>query len=425
VKTEDAHPPHLRFNFAMGLVHGILFRAGTAFSEPMSVLPIFLEHFTSSRTMIGVFSALISGGGVFPQLFVANKVERKRRKKPVLLWAIWARMACWGILAGITYFWIGSKDPLVLLIAFIMLLFTFSFCGGVASIPFFDIWSKAIPPTLRGRFFGHRQFWGGLMAVGAGYVVKRILGNTDLTFPENYALLFSLSFIFIGLSYVGLSSVREPEGQPNPEKRNFRSFLRESLRILWKDKNFGRFMLARLAGSFGSLAMPFYVLYATAELGISIKQVGIFVAARMVGAITSNLLWAQLSDRIGNRIVIVLCTVSGTLVPLLAILAPSVGHGLMVVVFVLVGFSISGGMIGYKNYLLEIAPEPSRPAYLSLDGTLSGATMFLPVLGGVVADAFSYRAVFALALAVLTVAFLLSLRLKAVRKRERESLFNM
>jgi MFS family permease len=416
VKAEDAHPPHLQFNFAMGLIHGILFQAGMAFSEPMSVLPVFLEHFTSSRTMIGVFSALISGGGVFPQLFVANKVERRARKKPVLLWAIWARMACWGILAGITYFWIGSKDPLVLLIAFIVLLFTFSFCGGVASIPFFDIWSKAIPPTLRGRFFGHRQFWGGLMAVVAGYVVKRILGNTNSTFPKNYALLFSLSFIFIGLSYVGLSSVREPEGEPNPEKRNFRSFLSESVRILWKDKNFGWFMLAQLAASFGSLAMPFYVLYATTELGIPIEQVGIFVAARMVGAITSNLLWAQLSDRIGNRIVIVLCTVSGTLVPLLAILTPSVGHGLMMMVFVLVGFSISGGVIGFKNYLLEIAPEPSRPAYLSLHGTLSGATMFLPILGGVIADAFSYRTVFVSALAVLTAAFLLSLKLKAVRK---------
>jgi MFS-type transporter involved in bile tolerance (Atg22 family) len=311
----------------------------------------------------------------------------------------------------------------MLLIVFIALLFTFSFCGGVASIPFFDIWSKAIPPTLRGRFFGHRQFWGGLMAIGAGYVVKRILGNTNLAFPENYALLFSLSFIFIGLSYVGLSSVREPEGQPNPEKRNFRSFLRGSVHILWKDKNFGWFMLVRLTASFGSLAMPFYVLYATTELGISINQVGIFVAARMVGAIVSNLLWAQLSDRIGNRIVIVLCIVSGTLVPLLAILAPSAGGMLMVIVFVLIGFSISGGVIGFKNYLLEIAPESSRPAYLSLDGTLSGATMFLPILGGVIADAFSYRMVFVIVLAMLTMAFLLSLRLKAVRNREKGKAF--
>jgi len=182
-------------------------------------------------------------------------------------------------------------------------------------------------------------------------------------------------------------------------------------------------MFVRLTASFSSLAMPFYVLYATTELGISINQVGIFVAARMVGAIISNLLWAQLSDHIGNRIVIVLCTVIGTLVPLLAILAHSVGGMLMVIVFVLIGFSISGGIIGYKNYLLEIAPEHSRPAYLSLDGTLSGAMMFLPILGGVIADAFSYRSVFMLALIVLTAASLLSLKLKAVRKHKKREAF--
>jgi len=95
----------------------------------------------------------------------------------------------------------------------------------------------------------------------------------------------------------------------------------------------------------------------------------------------------------------------------------------MVIVFVLIGFSISGGIIGYKNYLLEIAPEPSRPAYLSLDGTLFGAMMFLPILGGVIADAFSYRTVFMLVLVVLTTASLLSLRLKAVRTRKEREAF--
>ena len=419
MEAEYKNTPHLKFNFAMGLIHGVFYQAGMAFSEPMSVLPVFLKHFTNSRTMIGVFSALITGGGVFPQLFVANRVERRPRKKPLLLWAIWFRMACWGILSGITYFWTASGNPVVLLVAFIALLFAFSFAGGVAAIPFFDIWSKAIPPTLRGRFFGHRQFWGGLMAIGAGYAVKRILGNASLEFPENYALLFSLSFIFIGLSYVGLSSVREPEGLPNPEKRNFRSFLKESIRTLWKDKNFGWFMIVRLVASFGSLATPFYVLYATAELGISTTQVGVFVAARMVGGIASNLLWAQLSDRVGNRIVIILCTLSGALVPLSAILAPTV-HWLMVLAFALVGFSVSGGAIGYRNYLLEIAPELTRPAYLSLDGTLAGATMFLPILGGLIVDVSSYRVVFILALVMLAIASLLSFKLKEVRERQQK-----
>ena len=93
MKSETTRPLHIRFNFAMGLIHGILFQTGLAFSAPMSVLPVFLSHFTGSLTMIGVFSALMNAGGVLPQLFVAHKLESKPRKKPVLVVAIWVRAA--------------------------------------------------------------------------------------------------------------------------------------------------------------------------------------------------------------------------------------------------------------------------------------------------------------------------------------------
>jgi len=49
--------------------------------------------------------------------------------------------------------------------------------GGIAAVPFFDIWGKSLPFNLRGRFFGYRQLWGGVLAIGSGLIVKNILGN--------------------------------------------------------------------------------------------------------------------------------------------------------------------------------------------------------------------------------------------------------
>ena len=251
---------HIRFNFAAGLLHGVFYRAGMAFSEPMSVLPVFLNHFTGSLTMIGVFSALMQGGGVLPQLFVANRLEGRQRKKSVLVAAIWVRAAAWGILGLLTYFWSGG-DATTVLVALVVLLFIFSFAGGVASVPFADIWGKALPATLRGRFFGHRQLWGGLMAMGSAYVVKRVLGNPSLSFPNNYGLLFLLSFVFLVVSYISLSSVREPDGEEVASHRTLAAFLRQSLRMVWDDRNMGRLLVSQVAIGFGSFSLPFYVLY--------------------------------------------------------------------------------------------------------------------------------------------------------------------
>ena len=50
----------LKWNFAMGLIHGTFFTGGQAFGNPNTILPVFLNNFTNSKMLIG-FSSTISG----------------------------------------------------------------------------------------------------------------------------------------------------------------------------------------------------------------------------------------------------------------------------------------------------------------------------------------------------------------------------
>ena len=406
---------HVRFNFICGLLHGVFYRAGMAFSEPTSVLPVFLSHFTGSLTMIGVFSALIHGGGVLPLFFVANRLEKTRRKKPVLLAAIWVRAGAWGILGLLVYFWRGGDTTLVLM-ALLVLLFVFSFAGGVAAVPFNDLWGKTLPATLRGRFYGHRQLWGGVMALGAAYVVKCVLGDPNLVFPNNYGLLFLLSFGFLVISYIALSSVREPEGEILETPRRLSAFLGQSLRMVREDRVFSRFLLSRLGIGFGTFALPFYVLYGQRELQMPAERIGFLVAAQVTGAILSNIIWAELSDRVGNRIVIRLTGLVALLIPVLTLISTQViGSPLLVAVFALIGVQVSGTGIGFSNYLLEIAPAPLRPSYIAVAGTVAGFAFLLPIAGGFVVDLWGFQAAFSATAAVVAGGLACSWTLKCVR----------
>ncbi len=391
----------------------MFFQAGMAFSSPTTVLPVFLQHFTGSIALIGLFSAVVKAGGVFPQLLVAHRMQRQPRGKPLLLSAIWVRAASWGILGVLTWFSTGT-DKVFLLTALLVLLFTFSVAGGVANVPFTGIWGKTIPPTLRGRFWGHRQLWGGVLALGAGYVVKRLLASS-ISFPRNYALLFVLSFALMAVSYVALSSVREPPGTSDNNRKPLGSYLRQSLSLFRRDRDFGWFAVAQATTMFFQFAMPFYVLYGTNRLGMPADQVGVLVSAQVGGAIVSNLAWGWMSDRFGNRSVVRFTAGASLVVPALALVALHTGWWLLIPLFVLAGTIISGSGIGFVNYVLEIAPEPSRPTYVALSGTLNGLLALLPIVGGWVVDVASYRLAFFIALGVGAVAVGVSMKLKCLR----------
>jgi hypothetical protein len=132
----------LKWNFAMGLIHGIFFTGGQAFGNPNTILPVFLNNFTNSKMLIGFSSTIM-----------------------------------------------GISNPNLVLFSLFFLITVFTLMGGVAVIPFYDIWGKAIPSTLRGRFFGYRQLLGGILAIGSGLIAKYILGNKNILFPQDFSFL--------------------------------------------------------------------------------------------------------------------------------------------------------------------------------------------------------------------------------------------
>ena len=69
-------------------------------------------------------------------------------------------------------------------------------------------------------------------------------------------------------------------------------------------------------------------------------------------------------------------------------------------VFALVGFANAGGVLSDLNIAMEFGPEAERPTYIGLARTITGPAVFIaPLLGGWIAQTWSYPAVFAASLA--------------------------
>ena len=71
-RADSRIPPHLRRNFALGVVNGALYIVAESLIDPALVLTWFLARLSASNLLIGLVVPLRDAGWFLPQLFAAH-----------------------------------------------------------------------------------------------------------------------------------------------------------------------------------------------------------------------------------------------------------------------------------------------------------------------------------------------------------------
>ncbi len=374
-------------NYYLGVLHGVFYFAANAFIDYTTILPTFLRGLISSNALIGFIAAISRGGAIFFQLASAAYLEGKK-KRPVLIKALWVRFFSLASIALSSYLFL-PEHKITVVVLFIVFLSTFSFAGGVSVIPFYDIISYNIPSEKLGKFWATRQFVGGVLAVVSGYVVKIIMKNTP--YPDNYVTLFVLATLIFGLAFLSLGSMKEGEVKQKPNK-SFGIFFKNAILILKANRDFLSMVFSEFLSHSIYMCLPFIALYATYRLGFHKSDIGYFISAQMAGSILSNLFWGYFADKKGPKFIIISTNILAISVPLLSVFIQT--PLMFIVTFFLLGAYMHGSFIGYTNYMLKIAPEEKRPTFVSIRGTFNALSYFLPTLGGFIVDKVSYHSLF-------------------------------
>lgn len=155
--------------------------------------------------------------------------------------------------------------------------------------------------------------------------------------------------------------MKEPTEEVYKNQLPFKDFLKKAFLVVKKNKNYKKFIMVEILAGAGGIALPFYILYLKDVLQIELGMVGILLSAQMLGSVLSNILWACLSDFVGNKKVIQISTFVGLMVPIVALMTQFKNELLYLLLFAIIGFFIAGRTIGKTNYLLDIAPSRDRP----------------------------------------------------------------
>lgn len=391
------------------LWHGAFLALTMAMIEPNTVLPALLSELTDSTAVFGFAYSILLGAPLAFNLLFSRWQQDAPKKKPFLLVGIITRALTFVSLAAVT-FYSGALGPDGTLVLFLFFILLFSLSGGFAGIAYTDLIGRTIPSEERPALFAWRQVAGGVAGLAGAVVVGMLFARPDLGYPSNYAiaLLIGAGGLLVGAG--GFLFLAEPDSPQVAVPERHQPILHRVGAILKGDPQFRRFLVLENVTALSLMVLPFYMVFVRQSFAEASTLLGLYVFAQTAGALVSNLAWAALAKRWGARWVMRVCIALGASLPLVAWGLSFLGAPWFAPFFFLVGFVVSGRNIGFEPTLLELAPAEQRTLYLGIRGTFNALLVALPLIGGVLIQAWGFHPTFLLVSLGMAVALGLSFR---------------
>lgn len=414
IEAEALTPPAreriYRHNFIFFLLDNILFNVAMNVISPTTVIPDFVRRLTNSEVLIGLSGSLFSVGFTLPQLFVARHIVRHARKK---WWFVGPNIPVRFVILIFSLITVslGADRPDLVLVAFFICYSIAAFGDGLVGVPWADMAGTSLDYRWRARMFGLASASTGIIMLLVAPLIGLILAGS--AFPTNYAMLFALSGVLFATSILpGLFFHELPGGKAIDKRPPFSEFLPELGRVLREDRPFRAFIMVRVFTSLFLMAAPFYIGYATVDLGLSSEvAVPVLLAMQTIGSVSGALAYTWLGAH-NNLLYIRLALTGAAMLPICALLAGVVGPLPLYFGFLISGLAAGANLMSsYLNWVVSYAHPDDRPIYVGLSNTVAAVVSLIsPLIGGTIAQALGYRPLFVVSLTMILSALFVATR---------------
>jgi len=405
------HEPIYRKNFFIFLTDNILFSLAMSIISPTTLIPDFIRHLTSSEVLIGFSSSLFDVGWTLPQLFISRFIVRFERKK---WWFVGPNIPVRFVMlifAGLTVL-LGKDQPGAILIAFLICYAIAALGDGLVGVPWMDLAGSSLDGRWRARMFGLTIAVSGVIMLGVAPLIGIVLGSAGPAFPNNYALIFGAAGLLFAISILPFLFVHELPGGKAAEKiPSMAEFLPSLGRVLRTDIQFRAMIVTRMLTSLFAMAGPFYIGFATVQLGLSSTvAVPTLLAMQTVGSVCGALIYTWVGAR-RNLLFIRLALGCAALLPVSALLAAVFGPLPLYFGFLISGLTGYNLFVSYMNWVITNSTPDQRPIYAGLFNTIGAViSLIAPLIGGTIAQQIGYEWLFVVALLMALSALFVTLR---------------
>lgn len=382
-QTERRSDPQLRTTLASSQKEAVASAVMTASGD--NFFNAFAIHLQASAMQLSSLTALPQFIGAAMQVASVSLAHFIPRKNLVVVTAAFQSLVMLGLALLSAAAWYGLPGVRWLIVLAIF----YHACLNIIQ-PHWRAWmGSLVPAQRRGVFFATRARLSMAMSL-----FTYLAGGGLLTFSERFEsawLGFSCIFFAAGLGralsakYFG--DMHDPDPHPHmSEPEVLRSTLHHC-RLAVGDRTFRQYSLF-VAGMQGMVAIsaPFFAVYMLEVLHFSYFEYALNSMASIVMQFLTLGWWGRVSDRYGNRLVMMITSLILPVLPILWLVSGNFYY--LIVIQLLSGLGWSGFNLSTANYLYDIRPHRSNFAlYAALQSSSCASLVFVGALfGGFVAS---------------------------------------
>ena len=335
----------------------------------------------ASTAQIGWLASLPSLIGSLAQLLAAWLAGRGVRRVPLIVGGALAQVAALLPLLALPF--VAAEWAVVILIGCVVF---YRVAGNLIQPLWQALMGDLVPERRRGRFFARRNRIATLIAFSAlagGGLLLHLSGQWGYAWA-GFVLLFAIAAIARAVSAWHLSRMADPTADPAtdtsqhpalPVEHGFRP-----------RRTFLRFALFT-ASVQGAVAVggPFLGVHLLRDLNYSYAGYMAVLAASVLVQFATLNAWGRISDRFGNRVVLMTSAWMIPVIPALWMVYDALWW--MCAVQLLSGLAWGGFSLSSGNYLYDLRGDRPRTTLFAVSALITAAAVFLGALaGGYLAD---------------------------------------
>ncbi|MEM4271454.1 MAG: MFS transporter [Candidatus Pacearchaeota archaeon] len=333
---------------------------------------------------IGFFKSLIS---LVPSVFqyYGSKLMEKWRRKKIIVTFVTLQALMWFVIMSFAYlFWkniIPNYLPYLLMFSYTLL----AVFGAVAGPAWFSLLGDIVPAKYRGRYFSKRN-----RICETILLISFLAGAFILDYFKTRGMVlvgFMILFFFSGIFRLFSAKMFTKHYDPKlkidgKDEVSIKDFLVNISRL-----NFGRFSLFVTIFYFSvAVGGSFFSVYMLKDLGFSYIVYMIVSLSTSVFSLLSLPLWGKLSDRIGNKNLLMIGSVFISIMPFLWLFSKNPIY-LALIPQLISGIGWSAFNLSSTNFIYDATPKHKRAFLLSYYNILLGFGSFIgSFIGGILAQ---------------------------------------